>query len=143
MVQKWNFEWDTKNFIPYMAKNKAQVGPRVHKILVEGALECELRIKHRAPKRYGFLRASWGHATGDYSAPSGVKKPEGGGIWIEEYLKITQGSTLKYAEIQENCYSGTHLEGQSPYASPTLKEMEPIIKKAIQDELERLFISPT
>lgn len=134
---------------------------RAIQITLQAGLEIEQRAKQKAPKKFGFLRASIGHydpsqisrsiiSGGKGSSRKGrtARKSEiGEGIfqsfviphWVfdREKCRIEVGSGLYYARKQEN-WSGPHTEGQSPFLAPSFAEVKPLYMGAISDEYKRV-----
>jgi hypothetical protein len=138
---KATVEWDDQKVLDHLYMMNQKMNTEIHQVLLEGVLEIELRAKHRAPKRYGFLRASIGHIdSGQISgSPKAFEKvPILEGVWIEKIMDIEMGSGLVYARKMEYD-GGSHKEGQSPYLTPSMYEMVRPIRNGVAEAIGRLL----
>ena len=130
--------WNTEQVVFRINHLIKGLGPVIQDNLIQGGLQVELKAKHRAPKQYGFLRASIGHTdSGQVSGNPKGKVPQIIGWWKEEFLSIEVGSGMVYARAQEYG-SFAHKEGQSPYLTPSLAEIREPLLKAISADMQKV-----
>ncbi len=153
------FEFDGSGLITRLNDIGSNTKAKAHRLVVQAALEVELRAKHRAPKQYGFLRASIGHVRMEYVSRTSVQgksssrkndmkaelmaaflAPMVQGVWIEDKsaCEVELGSAMAYARYQEYFY-GPHLEGESGYMHSSLLEVQPLLVKALQEMVRKSF----
>lgn len=118
------FVLEADGFLARIGKLSSTVKDGIHQKTKAAALEVELRAKHTARKRYGFLRASIGHVDTAYISGMPKNPPIVTGIWNEEFADIELGSGLAYALAMEH-YQGAPAYGPTgAYEYATGGDME-------------------
>lgn len=123
------------------------VQSEVHKETIKAALEVEQRAKHRARKRYGFLRASIGHVdTGQIVGTPPGGAPDIRAVWRVKPMEVDVGSGMVYAGPMEyydqvpDPHGPPPSEGWSPWLAPSFDEVKPLYRNGCRKAIARAIL---